>query len=116
MTNSLKRTDMMFSKQRRRVFWEWKDSELHTRCHDGLLPDGGQIDVQVRTSRTGAVQLFVSAYNGSGRMLFEEYYKERPGESMSAALAYGVARAMILTATKLSPLPSTARLGIYRSA
>ena len=105
----------MFSKQRRRVFWDWSDSELHTRCHDGLLPGGGQIDVQVRTSRTGAVQLFVGAYDGTGYMLFEEYYKERPGKSMSAALAFGVARAMILTATKLSPIPSTARLGIYRN-
>ncbi len=108
------RTDIMFLKQRKQVFWDWSDCELHTRCHDGLLPDGGQIDVQVRTSRSGAVQLFVGAYSGSGGMLFEEYYKERPGESMSGALAFGVARAMILTATKLSPLPSTARLGIYR--
>lgn len=49
-------------------------------------------------------------------MLFEEYYKERPGESMTAALAFGVARAMMLTATKLSPIPSTMRLGIYRNA
>ncbi|UXV22500.1 hypothetical protein N4P55_06540 [Pseudomonas fluorescens] len=105
----------MFSKQRRRVFWDWSDSELHTRCHDGLLPDGGQIDVQVRTSREGAVQLFVGAYSGSGGMLFEEYYKARPGETMTVALAFGVARAMMLTATKLSPLPSTARLGIYRN-
>lgn len=106
----------MYLKQRRRVFWEWSDSELHNRCHDGLLSDGGQIDVQVRTSRTGAVQLFVGAYDGEGSMLFEEYYKERSGESMSTALAFGVGRAMTLTSTKLLPLPSTARLGIYRKA
>jgi 3-polyprenyl-4-hydroxybenzoate decarboxylase len=79
-----------------------------------LLSDGGQIDVQVRTSRAGAVQLFIGAYDGKGSMLFEEYYKERPGESMTAALALGVARAMLLTATKLVPLPSTAKIGIYR--
>lgn len=49
-------------------------------------------------------------------MLFEEYYKERPGESMSIALAFGISRAMGLTATKLIILPSTAKLGIYRKA
>ena len=106
----------MYLKQRKRVFWEWSDSELHIRCHDGLLSDGGQIDVQVRTSRTGAVQLFVGAYGGNGQMLFEEYYKERPGESMSIALAFGISRAMGLTATKLIILPSTAKLGIYCKA
>ncbi len=109
------RANVMFVKKRGRVFWDWSDCELHARCHDGLLPDGGQIDVQVRTSRTGTVQLFVSAYSGSGSILFEEYYKERPGESMTTALAFGVARAMMLTATKLSPIPSTMRLGIYRN-
>ncbi|KAA0983265.1 MULTISPECIES: hypothetical protein [unclassified Pseudomonas] len=106
----------MYLKQRKRVFWEWSDSSLHCRCHDGLLNDGGQMDVQVRTSATGAVQLFVGAYFGSGEMMFEEYYKSRPGETMTQALEWGVNRAMILTSTKLIPLPSTARLGVYRRA
>jgi len=109
------RTDIMFSKQRGRVFWDWSDCELHSRYHDGLLPDGGQIDVQVRTSRTGSVQLFVGAYNGNGGVLFEEYYKERPGESMTSALAFGVARAMMLTATTLSSISSTKGFGVSRN-
>jgi hypothetical protein len=107
-------TMLMYTKRRMKVFWEWADCALHTRCHDGLLPGGGQIDVQVRTSRNGAIQLFIGAYDEKGAMLFEEYYKERSSESMTAALAFGVARAMLLTATRLAPLPSTARLGVYR--
>jgi hypothetical protein len=109
------RIDIMFLKKRGRVFWDWSDCELHSRCHDGLLPDGGQIDVQVRTSRRGLVQLFVGAYSASGGVLFEEYYKERQGESMTSALAFGVARAVMLTAVKLSPIPSTKHFGIYRN-
>lgn len=105
----------MHLKQRGRVFWEWSDCALHHRCHDGLLSDGGQLDVQVRTSSTGAVQLFVGAYSGSGEMMFEEYYKACPGETMTQALEWGISRVVTLTCSKLVPLASTPRLSIYRN-
>ena len=79
-------------KQRQRVFWDWADCELHSRCQDGVVV-GVQIDVQVRASRAGKVQLFIGGYDSDGRMVFEEYYKERPGQTMTSALEWGVARA-----------------------
>lgn len=103
-------------KQRQRVFWEWSDCALHTRCHDGIFEDGGQLDVQVRTSRTGVVQLFIGVYLGSGAMKFEEYYKDRVDESMTQALEWGIERALTLTSSKLMPLSSSPTLSVYHDA
>jgi hypothetical protein len=85
-------------KQRQRVFWDWADCQLHSRSQDGVFGDKIQVDVQVRMSRSGTVQLFVGGYAENGVMIFEEYYKERAGETMTVALNWGVARAERLAA------------------
>ncbi|PWB30450.1 hypothetical protein DCO48_20525 [Pseudomonas sp. SDI] len=88
---------------REETYWEWADSQLHSRSHDEQLCDGTSIDVQVRLSRTGATQLFLGLYARQGKALLEEYYPTRPGETMSRALVWGVDRARAL-ATGALPL------------
>lgn len=88
---------------REETYWEWADSQLHSRSHDEKLCDGTSIDVQVRLSRTGATQLFLGLYARQGKALLEEYYPSRPGETMSRALVWGVDRARAL-ATGALPL------------
>ncbi|WP_085717728.1 hypothetical protein [Pseudomonas sp. B28(2017)] len=80
-------------KQRQRVFWDWADCQLHSRSQGVVCGNGIQVDVQVRTSREGTVQLFIGGYEPNGLMVFEEYYKERSGETMTVALNWGCARA-----------------------
>lgn len=84
------------------VFWNWADPTLHHRAHDETLDDGTSMDVQVRLSRTGATQLFIGVYAGTGMVLYEEAFLSRPGESMTRALAWGVGRARCL-ATNQQP-------------
>lgn len=74
-------------------FWAWADPTLHHRCHDEVLDDGTNIDVQVRLARTGETQLFIGVYAEKGSIIVEESYYTRPHESMSRALALGVGRA-----------------------
>jgi hypothetical protein len=81
---------------REETYWEWADAQLHSRSHDELLSDGTNIDVQVRLSRTGATQLFLGVYASHGKAMVEEYYKSRPGETMSRAMVWGVNRARAL--------------------
>ncbi|MEG1041905.1 hypothetical protein [Pseudomonas sp. NUPR-001] len=81
---------------REETYWEWADPQLHSRSHDELLSDGSSIDVQVRLSRTGATQLFLGVYASHGKAMVEEYYKNRPGESMTRAMVWGVDRARAL--------------------
>ena len=75
------------------VFWGWADPTLHHRDHVEARDDGTVIDVQARLSRVGGTQLFIGVYSSSGARLLEEAYDERPGESMTRALAWGVGRA-----------------------
>lgn len=88
---------------REETYWDWADSQLHSRSHDEELSDGTSIDVQVRLSRTGATQMFLGVYGRRGKALFEEYYPSCPGETMSRALVRGVDRARAL-ATGAMPL------------
>ncbi|WP_449433625.1 hypothetical protein [Pseudomonas putida] len=90
------------------TYWQWADTQLHSRSHDEALSDGTTLDVQVRLSRLGATQLFLGLYAHNGRALLEEYYPTRPGETTSRALAWGVDRARAL-ATGALPLPATQR-------
>lgn len=39
--------------------------------------------------------------------MLEEYYKDRPGETMSQALELGISRVVTLTSSQLVPLSST---------
>lgn len=69
-------------------------SEHH--CHLEMeLVNEPTMDVQVRLSRTGSTQLFIGVYSGTGMALHEEYF-DRPGESMTRALAWGIDRARCL--------------------
>ena len=82
--------------QRGDLFWDWADPTLHHRSHDEKLSDGTYIDVQVRLSRIGATQLFIGVYDPAGLPQHEEVYDNRPGESMTRALAWGVGRARVI--------------------
>lgn len=92
------------------VFWLWVDPTLHNRTHEETLDDGTFIDVQVRLSRTGSTQMFIGVYAPDGALIHEEEFDSRPGETMTRALAAGVAMARDLasrgevagTATRLS--------------
>jgi hypothetical protein len=88
---------------REETYWKWADPQLHSRSHDEVLSDGTSIDVQVRLSRTGATQLFLGIYTSHGKAMVEEYYDNRPGETMSRAMVWGVDRARALL-TGLLPL------------
>lgn len=79
-------------------FWEWADRELHSRCHDERLTDGELIDIQSRLSRDGTTQLFIGVYREDGRLLLEEYYPAREGQTISHALAWGADRARMFVA------------------
>lgn len=73
------------------IFWSWADPTLHHRIHEETLEDGTYFDVQVRLSRTGATQMFIGVYAPDGTSLFEEPFNSRPSESMTRAMAAGVA-------------------------
>ncbi|MNH21659.1 hypothetical protein D3C79_814790 [compost metagenome] len=75
------------------AYWGWADSTLHHRTHNEILEDGTFIDVQVRLSRTGSTQMFIGVYALKGAAIQEEAFDSRPGESMTRALVWGVARA-----------------------
>ena len=79
--------------RRGEVFWQWADPTLHHRTHDETLDCGNCIDVQVRLSRTGATQMFIGVYAKEGQALFEEAFDNCPGDTMSRALVWGVAKA-----------------------
>ncbi|ATR83527.1 hypothetical protein QEP73_18555 [Pseudomonas defluvii] len=81
---------------REATYWRWADRQLSCRSHDEKLSDGISIDVKARLSRTGATQLFVGIYARNGKALVEEYYANRPCESMTRALVWGVDRARAL--------------------
>jgi hypothetical protein len=83
----------MHPKQRQAVFWEWADCRLHSRCVDTVTCDGTQLDIQVRTSRQGVVQLFIGIYTKTGAMVIEEYHPDRHEQSMTLALKWGEDRA-----------------------
>jgi len=65
------------------VFWSWADPTLHHRAHEETLSDKTSINVQVRLSRKGLVQLFIGVYAPGGVPGYEEAFDDRPQESMS---------------------------------
>ncbi|WP_313600800.1 hypothetical protein [Pseudomonas sp.] len=88
------------------VFWEWADPTLHSRSITERLGDGRLIDVQVRMSAQWDVQLFIGVYESNGALVFEEAFQSRPGETMSKALVWGVARANEQALSIHSPPPA----------
>ncbi|WP_256676287.1 hypothetical protein [Pseudomonas sp. CM27] len=93
------------------VFWKWTDPKLHHRDHDEVLGDGTSIDVQVRLSPTGSTQMFIGVYAQSGMLLHEEAFDNRPGESMTRALAWGVEHAKQLAREMPGKRQTTASRG-----
>ena len=80
-------------RQRGEKYWEWVDSQLHSRCHAEELANGKEIDVEVRLNPTGALQVFIGVYDTTGQAIFEEYNKKSDADSLSEALLTGVERA-----------------------
>ncbi|NCE83481.1 hypothetical protein [Pseudomonas sp. Q1] len=86
------------------IYWNWADPELHSLTHDETLSDGTHIDVHVRLSRTGKLDMFIGIYAADGMALYEEADDSYPRESMTRALAWGVGRARKLAAdARVSP-------------
>lgn len=80
-------------RNRGQIYWNWADPALHSRDYDERLSSGTVLNIQVRLSKTSQTQLFVGVYGQSGLLLFEDSYLERPGQSMSQALLWGLALA-----------------------
>lgn len=77
------------------TFWLWADCELHHRTHSEVLDGGITIDVQVRLSRQGVTQLFLGVYSENLRIIHEEAYTERVGETMTTALLWGDRKSVV---------------------
>lgn len=80
-------------RQRGEKYWEWIDSQQHSRCHAEELSNGMEFDVEVRLSPMGAIQVFLGLYHKTGEAIIEEYEKCSGAESLSEALLNGVDRA-----------------------
>ncbi|WP_287815758.1 hypothetical protein [Pseudomonas sp.] len=80
-------------RQRGSCFTAWEDHRLYAVVHAETLDDGTEIDVRARIARSGATEMFLSVYEGDGRMLAEESYADLPGASVGKALAMGAQRA-----------------------
>lgn len=89
-------------RERGQTYWDWMDAQLHCRTHTEILDTGWTIDVQVRLSRVGTTQLFMGIYRQDGALIHEEAYGTRPGQSMTTALVWGVARARELACSQSS--------------
>lgn len=75
---------------RGQIYWNWADPELHCRNYDERLPSGILLNIQVRLSKTNQTQLFVGIYGQTGMMIFEDSFLDRPGQTMSQALVWGL--------------------------
>ena len=75
------------------TYWDWADAQLHCRTHTEILDSGTTINVQGRLSRVGATQMLIGIYGQDGVVEHEEAYATRPGQSMTTAMLWDVARA-----------------------
>ncbi|MEN5301125.1 MULTISPECIES: hypothetical protein [unclassified Pseudomonas] len=80
-------------KRRGETYRQWCDPILHHQTHEEALDNGACLEVQSRLSRTGATQLFIGVYRADGSVLYERFYRQRPGETMSRAMVWGVEHA-----------------------
>lgn len=74
------------------IYWSWVDPAIHVRSVDERAADGTLLNVLVRMSAQGTVQLFIGVYGFKGVMLFEESFDERSGETMTQAMTWGLER------------------------
>lgn len=49
-------------RNRGKIYWEWANSELHSRNYDERLPCGTLINIQARLSLENVTQLFLGIY------------------------------------------------------
>lgn len=98
--------------KRGEAYWSWADPALHVRSVDERLADGTLLNVHVRTSAKGAIQLFIGVYGPQGILIFEEAFDARPGETMTQAMKWGIERgkdkapkSALAKASKGAPLP-----------
>lgn len=87
---------------RGKIYWDWVDPVLHSRSADKRLADGILLNVQVRTSAEGETQLFLGVYGAQGMMLFEQAFNNRPGQTMTQAMTWVLARAKQLAVSRES--------------
>ena len=78
------------------IYWLWADAELSHQAHLETLPLGLTVEILVRFSRRGSVQLFIGVYRNDGRRLFEEYHDRCDATTLSRAMLWGLHRARIL--------------------
>ena len=88
------------------VYWGWANPELHFRNYDERLSCGTLINVQVRTSTLNVTQLFFGIYGAKGLLLLEESHPDCRGQTMTAAMAWGLQRACDWIAAKFPPSPA----------
>lgn len=93
----------MHPMRRQGIFWQWADCLLISQNRTVQTAEGFQLDVRVRTSRQGIVQVFVGVYLCTGAMIAEEYYPDHPGHGLGLALVWGEARARQISV--LNPVP-----------
>lgn len=80
-------------RKRGKIYWSWADADLHCRNLDERLACGRLINLQARLTRESVTQLFIGIYGNLGELLLEEYHETCPGQSQSAAMAWGLQRA-----------------------
>lgn len=82
-------------RNRGEVFQGWANPAIHTRSVDERQLDGTLLNVQVRMSLLGRIELFIGVYDATGKMLHEDKPDSWPGETMANALARGLNRARL---------------------
>jgi hypothetical protein len=75
----------------------------HCRCHDEVLDNGQEIDVQVRLAPTGVTQIFIGVYAKGGMLHFEEAHEAPSSQTMTQAMLWGVSRARALATGIAAP-------------
>ncbi|AXM98016.1 hypothetical protein ACU5P1_04715 [Pseudomonas plecoglossicida] len=80
-------------KHRGSQYWFWSDSKLPDESHEESLSNGLTIEVRARLSRKGITQLFIGIYTATGVPAAENYFDNRPNETVSQALSWGLTRA-----------------------
>jgi hypothetical protein len=74
------------------MYRDWEDSQLECVTHEEVAGSGSTIEVQARRSSAGVTQLFIGVYSSDGVAVLEIAYDARPGQTVTEALAWGVAQ------------------------
>jgi hypothetical protein len=88
----------MHPMRRQGIFWEWADCMLISQNRTVQTAEGLQLDVRIRTSRQGIVQVFIGVYLSTGEMIVEEYYPNHLDHDQGLALVWREERARQISA------------------